>query len=226
MIRSYNDHIHPILALVAALLIFVTGMIIVESAYIYLYIGLIILTYIIFGHGPYLLRHTPILIAISGLMFVLNLIFGRDLTRAYVVFLRALIFGLTVSLGISIRPSRLFRALVNKKVPKQIALGILISQQFVTKMLRELKIISNARKLRGKNQNLNFFENLYRAYLIPIVFRVFSISDNLASSVEIRGFSLKKRSRYADIPGPGAKDIGFILAIILICAGGIYTWTL
>ena len=103
-------------------------------------------------------------------------------------FYRVLALGLAAILSISIKPINLVRAFNQLNIPRWISLGLLIVIRFIQIFREEMRQIRQAITLRG----IRFIETPIlwgRAFFIPLIIRVLSISEGLAISLETRGFS-------------------------------------
>ncbi len=179
--------IHPILSLVFSLLLFIAGLLFVKKTWFWVYIIVFLLLLLLFRFEKAMLKTTPFILTFGALMAGLTAIHG-DPSDVLYAFYRVLALGLAAVLSISVKPIRLVRAFNQMKIPRWISLGLLIVIRFVEIFCEEIRQIRQAITLRG----IYFKEAPIlwaRAFFIPLMVRVLSISESLAISLETRAFS-------------------------------------
>lgn len=111
--------------------------------------------------------------------------------------IQALRAGIMLSLGLLLcwntDISRLMRALVQWRVPYEIAFMLTTSIRFIPVVFSEAAIVITAQKLKGFNPTKNLYPTRFikTAFqtLLPIIARIIRRTEQLALSVECRGFS-------------------------------------
>lgn len=178
--------VYPLLSFIASTMIFFFGLFISKEMSIVYFLALLALLYFIFGYGKALLRSLPIFIIIGGIVGG-----GAALTGGYLVgvqtFGRVLLLAFASVVMVALPPVLLTRNLVQLRFPRILTLGMLITVRFVPLLMEESKHIREAMKSRGASINLRC---LYRAFLLPFIMRIISMSDIMSVSLETRGFSL------------------------------------
>lgn len=219
MLSEYvrEEHrIYPLFSLISATLLFILGLFFVKETWFLYYISAIILLLIAFGFHQSLIRVLLIILPISIIVFLLALI-GTSTQHALENTYRAILLGLSSVITLSIEPVDLVRNLNQIKVPRLLSLGLLISLRFIGVIAEEMKRIRVAMKTRGVSSNLLNPKVLYRAFFIPLIMRVISISDILAVSLDTRGFkSDSEHSNYKDVRVNLRSILFFILSIAII----------
>lgn len=193
-----TDHIHPLISLIFSLLLFVTGLLFVKEEWFWLYWLTFLVLFLLFRFERTILKTIPFILIFGTIMAGLTRING-DWSDVLYSFYRVLVLGLASILSISIKPIRLVRSFNQVNIPRWISLGLLIVIRFMQIFCDEIKQIRQAIALRG----IHFTETPIlwgRAFFIPLIVRVLSISENLAISLEGRAFSIDlKGSSYETI---------------------------
>lgn len=213
----FTRKINPLVALVAAVAFVVVGLITAKartvqcsifllSAYVWL---------LIFGFKRGCVNIILPFIIVGGIFgTIAYFVYGNDYISAIAMVNRFGAVFLAVAIGMSIEPVDTVRTLSSLKVPRQITLGILIATSFPSMLGMEIKRVREAMKTRGAGSVLNP-KVFYRAFLVPFVMRLVSISDTLSLSVETRGFTLEKSSCtvYKKV-GVTICDVLFVIGVI------------
>lgn len=213
-----HNRLHPLLALAVALPILLGGFFVLGGPRPWLYPLSIVILLTLFGYGKAVLKVS--LIAIPFIAIAAGLTWlGSGQERAEVHALRTYVFFLSSVVTLAIEPIDLVRALQQIRFPRVLCIGILITLRFFSVLAAETARIHQALKSRGVTL-LSRPSLLFRAYLMPLILRVFSISDRLTLSLEIRAFELDgTASLYRRIPWTG-RDFLFIFCLIGFIVGG------
>lgn len=211
-------HLHPFLALAASLPVFIAGLFLVGGIMGWVYPLVVAVFYFCFGYGKAWFRATliglPIILIAAGLSCI-----SLPVARAALIVLRTYLLLLGSVLTLSIEPVRLLRALQQIHFPRLLCIGILITLRFFSVLAAEIRRIRMALRSRGIASAWRRPGLLLRAYLMPLLLRIFSISDLLALSLETRGFdrdgqsSLYRRIRWS------IRDSVFCIVLILLIGG-------
>lgn len=182
-----GKNLHPIMLLVFSMLLFVSGLLFVKEKWFLIYILTFLIILSFFRFGGTILKMMPLILIFGFLMALLTIISGSRQDVLY-SFYRVLALMPAITLSMSIKPVHLVRSFNQIKVPRWISLGFLIVIRFVQIFIDEIRQIRQAIILRG----IRFTETPVlwgRAFFIPLIIRVLSISENLAVSLETRAFS-------------------------------------
>lgn len=208
-----GPQLHPGLALLAGTLVFFLGLLFVKERWFSAFMIFLILLYVGMGYGKVMLRTARVILPLGVISFLLTLINGTTLDARY-SFLRCVVLGLAATTTLSLEPVRLVRWLNQRAVPRWITVGLLITLRFFAVMQQEIRRIVRAIRLRG----IRFVTSpiLYaKAFLLPLMIRVLSISDLLAVSLETRGFALHGESSIYEPVEVDKKDIVFGTVFLL-----------
>lgn len=157
---------------------------------------------------------------LSALVFLVTLLIGDSTEAAFGAALH-LELMLLLSLWMFRTPvSELLRGLQSCKVPDGLLLGFLIVFRFVDVLFDELRSIRLAGSMLPKG-SLRRGEKLYRCLMLPFVYRLFVLSDQLSLSVTSRDFGADKRSQYRVNP-IRALDLLATAASAAVC--GVIVW--
>lgn len=218
---EYNDKINPIIAIICSSFILLSGIILSTTNFFFVYYLSIVFVLLIFSYGKTLIKITGAMLVFAIVIVFLALIhtsFDRAITNGY----RILSFSLSASIGLMIEPIRLVRSLNKMKVPRYITIGMLIVLKFQTLISSESRRVKIA--MKTKNINIKSISPLliYRAYLIPFITRLLTISDILSSSLETRGFSSSKEySIYKEVKLRGI-DFMFLISVFAVSLISFY----
>ncbi len=182
-----KNNIHPILSLISSLLLFVAGLLFVKKDWFWIFAASFLILLLLFRFEKTIVKTAPFILVFGALMAILTAINGDRFDVLY-SFYRVLALGLAAVLSISIRPISLVRSFNQLKIPRWINLGLLIVIRFMQIFREEIIQIRQAIVLRG----IRFIKTPIlwgRAFFIPLIIRVLSISEGLATSLETRAFS-------------------------------------
>ena len=116
--------------------------------------------------------------------------------------------------------SDLLRGLQSCRIPDGLLLGFLIVFRFIDVLFDELQSIRLAGSMLPRG-SLRPGEKFYRCLMLPFVYRLFVLSDQLSLSVTSRDFGAAKRSQYKENP-IRALDVVALAASAAVC--GVIVW--
>lgn len=217
--------LYPILSIISSMVIFCFGLIISKELTIIYFLLALTILYVVFGFGKVLIKVVPIFLLIGGVIG-----FGSFLSNgSYMAWIqtlgRVMLLAYSSVITISFPPINLTRNLVQLKCPRLLTLGMLVTVKFVPIIIDESKQIREAMKTRGVNVNWYNLYCLYRAFIMPFMIRIISISDTMAVSIETRGFDLNDKSTnvYKTVNFT-LRDGIFIVILLLIMIGAMILW--
>ena len=211
--RRYSSN-YPIFGFLSSIIVFSIGQWIAKDSLVYYYIGIVLLTYLLFGYGAQLKKYGPFIILLSLVMALTSMLLGGNYIRTWT---RVVVFGLASIPSLGINPADLFRVLLKTGINAMIPIGVMVTMRSTTKMKDEMEKILKGRKLRGARG----IRGLVRSIMIPALIRIFSISDTMAISMETRGLNVKNKSSIYRVVVPGVKDYIYILSVVLISVVGM-----
>jgi energy-coupling factor transport system permease protein len=127
------------------------------------------------------------------------------------------IFCLLVAgiIGCSVETLAITRSLSQIHTPRALTLGMLIATSFMPYLKEEIKRVLEAMKTRGAGSVFNP-KVFYRAFIVPLIMRLVSLSDTLSLSIETRCFSINREDKYTIYK----KEIfGFIDLVFVLLVG-------
>lgn len=206
---KYPINIHPLIALLSSSLIFLVGAF-THSFNLWILLVFIIIIYLFFGFSKIILRFFIHFIFVSGFFFIVYYLYTFDINTSLIHMFKIQLIFISIIPSLSFKTKELITVLKQLKVPNQVILGIQIIYKFIPVLKKELKNINKARKVRSINFNI---KNIYRAFIIPFLYKLSIISDNISLSIETKGFTLDKpKSIYYKIK----LDMGSVLFLISI----------
>ena len=141
--------------------------------------------------------------------------FSTYFTRMNIMLLAGFLLAFTTS------PNDMAKSLEKLHLPRSIIFTFTTALNSIPFFFRELKLISESLKLRGVLSNgigsIKNIKYIYRGYLIPLIIRIFKISDEKTASAEIRGLRAPiKRISINEIKIRAGDWIFFIFIIFVI----------
>ncbi len=155
----------------------------------------------------------------TGLMVLLQLLFGTPLLQSLIGGLRMLVMTMAfLCLLAACRIQDIAKALVEKfHLPCEYAFMLTTALRFVPNFLLDSEITLDAQSCRGYSNRQNFIKR-FLAYLVvirPLVMRAVAKSETLALSMELKGFG---NNTYKNMP-PEKLNIFDYLVLLLVLAG-------
>jgi energy-coupling factor transport system permease protein len=175
--------LHPIVSLLSAVIILSAGIFNAKNPLFPAYILAVMVLYAAFGLGRALLKSLAFLIPAAALFALFSLLFSRSAHTAVQMAGRVALIGLSALPMITLPPINLTRCLAELGLPRALTLGMLIAIRFVPVVGAEVGRVREALRTRGVR------DSFYRAFVIPVMIRLFTISDTMALSLETRAFS-------------------------------------
>lgn len=130
-------------------------------------------------------------------MALLAFIFGNSPQEILIMVLRVEIMMFSGIFMLSTSSAELLRGLSSVGIPDFLLLGFLIVFRFLYVLQDELMSIREAGYML-KRGSLSPFKKFYRCIIVPFVYRLMSLSDQIALSVDSRDFGVGKRSIYRE----------------------------
>ena len=205
---------NPLICILVSLIIFFCGLYFVKNENFIFYFLSSFFIFLIFGFYRVILKSFPVFLFFALLAYIFTYIGSGYIDAIYSVY-RVLVLALAAVTTLSIEPARLVRSFNQLGINSKTSIGLLITLRFMKLVKEEIKRVNGAMKLRS----INFVKSpllWMRSFFIPLLIRVTSISETMATSLEIRGFNADiERSNYEYV-GIYIKDIILIVIIIFI----------
>jgi energy-coupling factor transport system permease protein len=181
-------------------------------------LGFLLLMFAVWGLLPGFIRLVPIMLLFLIPVFLISVICGSTLQAAGVSSIRIVFMFLCYVLFCgSTCPSMLTRSLNTVGVSSYVSIGILITLRFIPVLMNEMQKIKDSFDMRLNGQKRGF-KVWYRGMIIPFVFRMSSLSDNLSLALHMKGFGTAAPTVYKPV-GIKAADLIFLSIISLFMAG-------
>lgn len=220
---SYRQSaLHPILSLSFSMILFFSGLCFVgHVAYWWCFLGV--------GFTVLLPNYRGFVFSVLGLglLFALLTGLGMVLTKTpsmkiFAHMQRMVWLFFCAIFTLRIVPVELNRCLLQWHVPRGLAMGMLIAVRFTNVLRADIRHIRMAMRSRGVHFSWHDPGLFFRALVMPLLFRMFSMSDHLANSMETRGFGRKENpSLYHPIDWE-KRDTFFLLLLLFWLGGGFY----
>ncbi len=217
--KEIKNPLHPIFAVLGAIVLFVFGLLNSKNVYTgYFFIGIYVM-YFFIGYHRQALIILPIFLISAFIFLGITYLASKDTKELIYASIRlsAFFIGLIPNLGI--KSIDLIRSMRELRVSKKIVLGFMIIFSFFHVLQKEQRLIKQAMKTRGAGSLISP-KIFYRAYFIPFVTRILTISETLSTSIETRGFDLTKSEETVYNP-PKVKVKDFIYVILIVIGMGL-----
>jgi energy-coupling factor transport system permease protein len=187
----FKKKLNPVFAFVSGVFIVVYGLVFAKSAECSYFLLAAYVWLALFGCLKTCLTILPVFAVVASIFF--GIFYGATGEILPAVFMVNRLGAIFVGIipGKNTEAAAMTRSLSQMRVPRAATLGMLIALSFVPMLASEIRRVRESMKTRGAGSALNP-KIFYRAFLVPFVMRLVSISDTLALSVETRGFVLGK----------------------------------
>lgn len=183
--------IYPLASLGVSFTVFCLGLFVAKDIRMFYFLGALTVLYILFGYSNPLFKLLPAFLGIGIIVGIGAMLSSRDLYVGVQTVGRIILLAYSSVMMIAMEPIYLTRNLVQLKFPRVISLGMLVTMRFIPILIQEMMQIREAMKTRGVRIQLFDFSAMYRAFFIPFVMRMLSLSDIMAVSMETRGFAIE-----------------------------------
>lgn len=191
--QGFLFRINPLSKLLLSLFIFIYSLTINSAIFqLTLFMAILILLLTAGLYQP-LIKIMPLSLLVGGSMLAISYYWGSGLENALIFALRILIlFTVFIMFGATTDASTYLRALHTLKIPIHLSIGLLITFRFIPVLAAEMQKIALSFSLRKKNSRPSL-KTMYRGFMVPFVFRLFTLSDDLALTLHVRGYGSTER---------------------------------
>lgn len=186
--RGFLRRVHPLVKVACAAAVFIVSVALHSVPAALAYFGLVFLVMAASGMTRLTVKILLMLSPLALFIVAVNYLIAPGMDGSIIAGLRILFFGMSMALfAFTTSPAELVRALESARFPRMLTLGVLIAMRFTPVFIEECGRISQSVRMRGGafRRNLYFY---YRALLVPLIYRIFTVSDTLALSLHARGF--------------------------------------
>lgn len=187
-----------------------------------LFFGLELLAAVVSGKFNQIGKAVLLLVLFAVFLFAVQMIAGSSYTVALVSALRMLNMAVSILLMlITTKTQQITAALVTQcRLPYQYAFMVTAVFRFVPDLLEESKAVREAQACRGYKNTGSPLKRIigYMAIIKPMVFRAIMRSENMAVSLEMRGFSESKQRTFMAETKLQLIDYIAILVFIGLCS--------
>ncbi|MDR2108885.1 MAG: energy-coupling factor transporter transmembrane protein EcfT [Coriobacteriales bacterium] len=213
--------LYPLLCIAFSMFTLVGGLLLARDLLLAALLVALGLIYLGFGYGKVLLRCLALGLVLAAVIGSLSWLVSGSGPKALQMAGRLLLVTLCAVPVISLSPVALTRSLAQLGCPRILTLGMLVAIRFVPILLGEMHRVREAMRTRGVRLLSPAY--FYRAFLIPLIMRLVSISELLALSLETRGFDLSQAEATVFRPVRfGARDWAFAVVTLLLLAAMLW----
>lgn len=161
----------------------------------------------------------------TGMMIVLQLLFGSKLSVALFGGLRMMVMTMAfLCLLAACRIQDIAKALVDRfHLSVEYAFMLTTALRFVPNFLKDSEITLDAQSCRGYSNRGNIFKRI-KAYIVvirPLVMRAVAKSETLALSMELKGFG---KNTYKNMPSEPMHAIDYIVLLLALILSTYPFW--
>lgn len=216
--------VYPLVAVATSLLTLLTGLLASDSLTLFsIYLVALCLLYASFGYGMIVVKCLLIFVPLGLITGAISILIKHDWLTGLTAVGRMVLLGLSAITLVTTPPINLTRCMASLRMPRFLTLGMLVTIRFVPILAGEASRIREAMRTRGVNVSWYSLGSCYRAFIIPFMMQLITISDLLAVSIETRGFSMTadRSSVYKTVRFTG-RDGVFTSAIVMLSAAAIW----
>lgn len=186
--EGFLHRLNPLSKLFLALFIFVYALA-VNSPLFQIFLSAFILSFLMLcGLTAILVRILPPALLVGTIMFFLSYKLGSSISDSTVFAVRILImFTVFVFFAATTDASTYLRSLQALKLPSSLCLALLIAFRFIPLLIEEMQKINLSFSLR-KPEGRTAMRYYYRGIMVPFIFRLFTLADDLTLALYVRGY--------------------------------------
>lgn len=212
-----KNSLYPLVCIVSSILLLITGLLYAKDPIFPIFIICVCILYSCFGLLVPTLKCLGIFIPVGLIFSLFSLLLTKNYTSAIQIGCRVLLIGVSSVPMVTLPPIQLTRCLTQLGFPRTITLGMLIAIRFVPVIGGEVRRVRQAMHTRGASASF------YRAFVVPVMVRLISISDTLALSLETRAFDLdSKESTVYEPVRFTLRDGIFCLFVVFLLVGMVF----
>ena len=214
--------LYPLVCVASSFIVFLTGLSMAKSPGFVFFLVALCLLYGIFGYGRATLLCAAAALPFGLIVGFLSSLSNGSMTTMYQTAMRIVLLGLCAVLPMTVPTVSLTRSLTQLRCPRILTTGMLITVRFIPILMEESRRIFEAMKTRGTRVSVFNLSCVYRAFILPFIMTLLSVSDILSLSIETRGFDLSIRE--ATVYSPVSfrvRDGVFILAMLSMLGGAV-----
>ncbi len=199
-VASFVRLLHPIIKLTTTLTIFIYALATPSPVALVLYLLILWVFLLSVGLGSQIRGPLPYVSGVALLVFVLGWMFGGMFETALAAALRFfyLFFSFILFVG-STSPNEFIRAVNQLRLPWKLQVGLLITMRFIPVLKEDMTKIMQSFSLRVSKDKRSI-RLMYRALLVPFLFRMMNLSDQVSMNLQMRGFGpTQHHIRYRDV---------------------------
>jgi len=218
--RGLMRRVHPLVKIVCALIIFIACISISKTASLLIYL-LIMLGVLAASHLTRVACRILILFApLTSIIAAVSWIGGNPLEMSLNSGMRVLFIAISIVMfAFTTTPAEFIRSL-DERAPRSVTLGLMIVLRFVPVFIEEVRKIMQSMRLRG-GKTKRGLRTYYRGFFVPLIYRIYALSDGIALGLHVRGFRLDgKRTKLHDLSF-GKLDFAFLVFLIVISIGAV-----
>ncbi|WP_196593998.1 energy-coupling factor transporter transmembrane component T family protein [Pectinatus sottacetonis] len=174
------------------------------------------------GLGRNLVKGIGSLIIFAVILAGIQLLFATPFVLSIGSAYKMFIMAVSLLILVATTPTQSITASLVKQcyLPYNYAFMITAVLRFVPDLLKESKAVQEAQSCRGFNPSRNPLRRMidYMMIIKPMVFKAISRSENMAISLELRGFSRKKNRTFVAATKLSGLDYTVMFFNLCICA--------
>ncbi|MFA7341872.1 MAG: energy-coupling factor transporter transmembrane component T [Candidatus Methanomethylophilaceae archaeon] len=188
---TWLDGVHPLVKIAAAVMMLLAALLVMDPVAMSLYILALGSLLVLSGCGLALLRTSFIVLPLALLVMASNLWMETDLDRTLVSGLRMMTIAVSITMfAFTTTPAQLVSGLESMRAPRRLTLAIMVMLRFLPVFIRDMDRVRQSNGLRARPRR-HRLRVAYRSFMMPVVSRVYNLSDSITLGLHTRGFRLQ-----------------------------------
>ena len=217
---TWLDGVHPIVKITAAVMMLIAALLVTDPLAMTVYLAALGVLLLASGCSRPLMRTTLVLLPLALLVIASNHWMGTELDRTLVSGLRMMTISLSITMfAFTTTPAQLVSGLESVRAPRRLTLAIMVMLRFLPVFIRDMDRVRQSNGLRARPSKHRLRVG-YRAFMMPVVSRVYNLSDNITLGLHTRGFRVQGERTMVNAMAFSVAD-AFLLAIFAISSAAV-----
>jgi len=144
-----------------------------------------------------------------------NLWLGTDWDRTLVAGMRMMTIAVSVAMfAFTTTPAQLVAGLESVRCPRSLTLAVMVMLRFLPVFMRDMERVRKSNGLRARPRR-DRLRVRYRSFMMPVVSRVYTLSDTITLGLHTRGFRMHGQRTMVNTASFSYSD-AFLLGLFLL----------
>jgi len=156
-----------------------------------------------------------ILAPLAAVLMATNLWLGTDWDRTLVAGMRMMTIAVSVAMfAFTTTPAQLVAGLESVRCPRSLTLAVMVMLRFLPVFMRDMERVRKSNGLRARPRR-DRLRVRYRSFMMPVVSRVYTLSDTITLGLHTRGFRMHGQRTMVNTASFSYSD-AFLLGLFLL----------